>query len=90
VKFVLKDANGKVIQAASAPQWITPAKGNATNQLVDEPVYSDAPSVGGSYLWDGSLYQYNWGSPKNGAGFYWRLGVKLADNETYFVNISLR
>jgi hypothetical protein len=90
VKFVLKDANGNVVQTASAPQWMTPNKGNATNQLVDEPVYTETPTAGGSYKWDGSQYQYNWGTAKSGAGFYWRIGVKLEDGQTYFVNISLK
>jgi large repetitive protein len=91
VKFVLKDANGNVVQTASAPQWMTPTKGNATNQLVDEPVYTDTPTSGGTYKWDGSQYHYNWGTPKSGAaGFYWRIGVKLEDGQTYFVKISLK
>jgi hypothetical protein len=30
------------------------------------------------------------GSPKNGAGYYWRIGVKLDDGTTQTVNIGLR
>jgi CSLREA domain-containing protein len=92
VKFVLKDANGNVVQSASALQWLTPQKGSATSQAVDESVYSDTPTTGDSYRWDttGQQYIYNWGTAKNQAGFYWRIGVKLDDGQTYYQNISLR
>ena len=90
VKFVLKDANGNVVQAASPPQWLTPTKGSATSQPVDESLYSDPATTGTTYQWMGTHYQYNWASPKNGSGFFWRIGVKLDDGQIYYVNISLR
>ena len=90
VKFVLKDANGNVIQAASPPQWLTPAKGGATTQPVDEALYSEPATTGTTYQWTGSQYHYNWASPKNGSGYFWRIGVKLDDGQIYYVNISLR
>ena len=59
---------------------------------IDEATYSDPFTTGGSYRWDatGQQYIYNWGTPKNGAGYYWRLGVRFDDGETYWVNIGLR
>jgi len=36
------------------------------------------------------FYQYNWATPKSGAGYYWLIGVKLDDGQTYKVYISLR
>jgi hypothetical protein len=90
VKFVLKDANGNVVQAASPPQWLTPAKGSATTQPVDESLYSEPATTGTTYQWTGTHYQYNWASPKNGTGYFWRIGVKLDDGQIYYVNISLR
>ena len=51
VKFVLKDANGNVVQAASPPQWLTPAKGGATIQPVDEALYSEPATTGTTYQW---------------------------------------
>ncbi len=90
VKFVLKDANGNVVQAASPPQWLTPTKGGPTTQPVDESLYSDPATTGTTYQWTGSQYHYNWASPKNGSGFFWRIGVKLDDGQIYYVNISLR
>lgn len=35
-------------------------------------------------------YQFNWGSPKNGAGYYWRIAVKLDDGTIQAVNLGLR
>ena len=91
VKFQLTNASGAPIQALSA-QWVTPSKGAATTQAVDETVYTDQPTTGALYRWDSTAQQYiyNWGTAKNQSGFYWRLGVKLDDNQTYYVNISLR
>jgi len=91
VKFQLTNASGAPIQALSA-QWVTPSKGAATAQAVDETVYTDQPTTGALYRWDSTAQQYiyNWGTAKNQSGFYWRLGVKLDDNQTYYVNISLR
>ncbi len=90
VKFQLKDANGNVVQANSAPEWLTPAKGSATSEPMSETAYSDPATSGSTYRWDGQQYIYNWGSPKNGNGYYWRVGVKLDDGRMYAVNIGLR
>ncbi len=90
VKFQLKDANGKVVQANSAPLWVTPAKGSATSEPISEELYGDVATSGTTYRWDGQQYIYNWASPKNGNGYYWRVGVKLDDNRTYAVHIGLR
>jgi hypothetical protein len=91
VKVQVKLPNGTVIQPASA-QWITPQKGGATTQPVDTTVYSDPSTSGVNYVWDpvGQFYQYNWGTPKNGSGYYWLIGVKLDDGQTYTVYISLK
>ena len=91
VKVQVVLANGTVVQPASA-MWITPQKGAATTQPVDETVYDNPATSGASYLWNATdrFHQYNWGSPKNGAGFYWLIGVKLDDGQVYKVYISLR
>jgi hypothetical protein len=90
-KVQVKLANGTIIHPASA-QWITPQKGAATTQSVDEAIYSEPATSGSNYTWDpvGQFNQYNWGTAKNGAGFYWLIGVKLDDGQVYRVYISLR
>jgi hypothetical protein len=91
-KFQLKDATGKIVQATSAPVWLTPAKGALTTAAVDESAYSDPADSGTTFRWSATdqAYIYNWGTPKNGAGNYWRIGVTLDDGQTYTVNLGLR
>ena len=90
MKFELRNASGQVIQAGTAPKWLTPTKGSATNAAVNESAYTASPTVGGVYALSGSQYQYNWKTEKSMAGFYWRVGVTLDDGKTYTVNIALR
>lgn len=91
-KFQLKDVNGQIVQANSAPQWLTPLKGSPTTASIDETVYAVPASSGSTYGWDstGQQYIYNWGTAKTGAGYYWRLFVKLDDEMTYAVDLGLR
>ena len=67
-----------------------PGQGSATAAAVNESAFTAAETVGGSYAWDGTLYQFNWKTDKTQAGSYWRVGVALDDRQTYFVNIGLR
>ncbi|MDP9374542.1 MAG: PxKF domain-containing protein [Chloroflexota bacterium] len=91
-KFQLKKADGTLVQATTAPEWLTPAKGSATTATVDETLYSDPATSGSTYRWDSTSqqYVYNWGTAKNQAGYYWRIGVKLDDGQIYHVNLGLR
>lgn len=90
MKFQLKNAAGQVVQAGSAPKWLTPVKGGTTSAAVNESAYTSTETVGGAYTWDGTQYQYNWKTDKSMVGSYWRVGVSLDDGQTYFVNIGLR
>jgi large repetitive protein len=92
VKFKLTDANGNVVQPASAPEWVTPLKGSSTNQAVDEDLYSLTATTGGTYRYDATAQQwiYNWSTKGTTAGCYYRIGVTLDDGKTYYQNISLR
>ena len=92
VKFKLTDANGNVVQPASAPVWVTPLKGSATSQAVDENTYSLASTSGGTYRWDSTAQQwiYDWSTKGSSSGCYYRIGVQLDDGQTYYQNISLK
>ena len=92
VKFQLKKADGSLVQATAAPAWLAPAKGALTTAPVDEALYTDAAESGQLYRYDASAqqYLYNWGTAKTQAGYYWRIGVKLDDGQTYYVNAGLR
>lgn len=92
VKLKVKRSDGTVVQAGSAPQWLTPVKGGATTAPVDEALYGEQATSGNSYRWDGTGQQhlYKWGTTKSQAGSYWRIGVLLEDGQRYTVNIGLR
>src|SRR5918999_3755572 len=81
-KFELRTADGTVVQPASAPKWITPVRGSRTTAPVDESAYSTFADSGSTYRLDGGHWQYNWASPKAGAGYYWRIGALLDDGQT--------
>jgi hypothetical protein len=91
-KFQLKKADGTLVQTTAAPAWLAPAKGALTTAAVDEAVYSEPAESGQGYRYDAAAQQYiyNWGSAKAQAGYYWRIGVKLDDGQTYYVNAGLR
>jgi hypothetical protein len=91
-KLQLRTAAGTPVQAGSPPQWLTPVRGVATTAPVDEAAYADAPTAGGAYRWDDTAQQYifNWGTAKNQVGYYWRIGVRLDDGQTYYANVGLR
>jgi len=90
-KLQLKDANGTAVPAASAPLWLTPAKGSAMSAPADETAYAVSPDSGSEYKYDATSkqYQYNW-KTGNASGNYWRIGVRFDDGQTYYVNIGLR
>jgi MBG domain (YGX type) len=89
VKFQLKDANGNVVQAAALPLWVTPVKVGTMTQAVDESTYTDPPTSGQTYRWDGSQYSYNWQSPKDPGGLY-KICAKFDDGQTQCVSIGLK
>jgi hypothetical protein len=91
VKFRLTDAKGNAVQAGSA-QWITPQLGKATTQAVDESVFAEPATSGSLYKWDATAQQYiyNWSTKGMSSGFYYKIGVKLDDGQTYYTYISLR
>ncbi|WP_210479605.1 OmpL47-type beta-barrel domain-containing protein [Naasia sp. SYSU D00948] len=89
-KFQLKKDDGTVVQAATAPVWLTPVKGSTTTAPVDETVYTASADSGTTYRYDSAAQQYLYNWKTGTGGNYWRVGVKLDDGQTYFVNIGLR
>jgi hypothetical protein len=89
-KLLVKRSDGTVVQPVTAPVWLTPVKGSATSAQIDESLYSATADSGSSYKYDATAqqWQYNWKSLA--AGYYWRIGVRLDDGETYYVTIGLR
>jgi hypothetical protein len=92
VKFQVKNASGQIVQANSAPVWLTPAKGNLTTSSVNEDSFAATGDSGSTYRWDSTAQQYiyNWNTSSTQAGYYWKIGVKLDDGMTYTTDIGLR
>jgi hypothetical protein len=90
VKFQLKKSNGTVVQANSAPVWLTPAKGNLMTAPVVESAFTAAGDTGTTFRWSDQQYIYNWNTSSTQAPYYWRIGVQLDDGQTYSTYIGLR
>jgi hypothetical protein len=88
VKFQLRKADGSIVPAAAAPVWLTPLKGAAMSMPVGETSTTAGGDSGSTYRNDGGQYIYNWKT--EGSGYYYRIGVRLDDGQTYYVTIGLR
>jgi hypothetical protein len=90
VKLQLRNAGGLLVEPRSLPEWIAPVKGSSTAAPIVESVYTDAVTTGSTFRYDAGNYIFNWGTTKAQTNYYWRIGVRLDDGQTYFVNIGLR
>jgi hypothetical protein len=92
VKLQLKRADGTIVANAGAPAWLTPVKGGVTTAPVDESLYAAVADANTAYRSDAGDQQwmFNWGTPASGKGYYHRIGARLDDGQTYYVNIGLR
>jgi hypothetical protein len=88
VKFQLRKADGSIVPAAAAPVWLTPLKGAAMSMPVGETSTTAGSDSGTTYRNDAGQYIYNWKT--DGSGYYYRIGVRLDDGQTYYVTIGLR
>ena len=89
-KFQLKKADGTVVQAITAPVWLTPVKGSSMSLPVDETAYTASGDSGSTYRYDTTAQQYIYNWKTGTGGNYYRIGVTLDDGQTYYVNIGLR
>jgi len=90
VKFQLSNAAGQVIQGGSA-QWLVPAKGSRITAPVDENQYQTPATSGAAFKYDTKArqYVYTWSTKGLTALYYYRVGVRLDDGQTYYANIAL-
>jgi hypothetical protein len=91
-KFQLRNANGAIVQANTPPVWETPTRGSAITAPPNEDAYGAIGDTSSTFRWDATAQQYiyNWNTDKNQVNYFWRIGVKLDDGQTYYVNIGLR
>ena len=90
MKFRLQRANGTVVQAGALPQWLAPVKGGPVSAAVNKSQYTVSATSGSTYRSEDGQYIYNWSTKGYASGYYWRVGARLDDGQTYFVNIGLR
>jgi hypothetical protein len=92
VKFQLRDAAGKLIQAKSTPQWLTPVRGGATTAPVNETAGTDVATTDGFFRWDAvaQQYIYNWQTKGLIANSTYKIGVRFDDGQTFYVSVGLR
>jgi hypothetical protein len=93
VKFVLKDVNGNVIvpgTGATMPVWMMPQDLGTSTAPIDESTYTDTPTPGDLFTWDGSQYHFNWKTTGFKAGHIYFIGAILDDGEVITVNIGLK
>jgi hypothetical protein len=89
-KLELKRADGTVVLAATAPQWLPPQKLNQMSAAVDEDTFTVAPDTGGYYRPTGTQYIYNWSTKGLQSGYWYKIFAKFDDGQTYSVIIGLR
>jgi hypothetical protein len=91
-KFQLKRADGTLVQANRAPQWLTPVQGTLTTALLGDLLFTDAETTGTDFRWDtgGQQYQYNWSTKGSAVGYQYQVRVALDDGQVYSVTIALR
>ncbi|TSC69456.1 MAG: hypothetical protein G01um101456_137, partial [Parcubacteria group bacterium Gr01-1014_56] len=90
VKFTLLDASGAVVQVPDEIPWVVPVQGPALSAPVSEAAYSDQPSSGSAYSWNGDHYQYNWKTSKTQSGYWYYLYVLPGDGNVYQTIVGLR
>ena len=92
LKFQLRNASGTPIQSPTLPEWVTPKQGSATTLAVDEVAYTDPASSGQAFKWDPTAQQYifTWGTKNVKVGYFWKIGVKLDDGNSYVIDVALR
>ncbi|MDB5076133.1 MAG: hypothetical protein JWO42_2312, partial [Chloroflexi bacterium] len=93
VKFVLKDVNGNVLMPgpnATMPEWIMPQDLGTTTAPIDESTYTDTPTLGSTFFWDGSQYHFNWKTTAFKSGHIYLIGAILDDGEVVTAKIGLR
>ena len=90
VAFALKRANGTTIAPVSKPAWIAPLRGARTSAPINEPVSNAKGTSGTSFVLKNGQWTFNWSTKGLSAGYVYRIGVRLDDGTTHYVNVGLR
>ena len=90
VKFRFLDANNAILNATTAPLWLTSQKGSALNKPVDESLFADPVDTGTAYSLNGNTYKFNWKTKSIQTGFWYRIFAKLGNGQLCSVTVGLK
>ena len=68
VKFVLKDTDGNVLPCSGTATWLGYVKGGPTTGAVNEAVFTDPATGGGTYTCSNGTYHFNWSTKDSKPG----------------------
>jgi MBG domain-containing protein len=92
VKFQLKDANGVIVQAGSAPTFSVTAPQPCSDGAVDETASTVTADTGTSYRWDSTAQQYIYNDKTTSAlsGMCQYIQATLDDGTTQSVYVGYK
>ncbi|WP_436496776.1 PxKF domain-containing protein [Actinokineospora sp. HUAS TT18] len=92
VKFQLRNPAGALVQARTAPQWLTPVKGSLTTAPVNESAPADTATTDGTFRWDATAQQYiyNWQTKGLTPNYTYRISARLDDGQVLSVVVGLK
>ena len=90
VGFRLQRADGSVVAPLTAPQWLTPQRGDSTSAGINEALWTEAPTSGDAFVPVAGQWLYNWSTRRLPTGYRYRIGVRLDDGTTHQVVVAVR
>jgi hypothetical protein len=90
VEFQVKRADATLVDQLTAPEWLTPEKGNATAASVNEELWTEPAASGTQFAKTGDHWHYNWKTKGVAAGFTYRIGVQLDDGTKHYLVVASR
>jgi hypothetical protein len=90
VAFTLKRANGTTVTPVSKPTWVTPVRGARTTAPVNESMSTAKVTSGSAFVWANNRWTYNWSTKGLASGYLYRIGVRLDDGTTHYLNVGVR
>ena len=88
--FTLKRANGTTVSPATKPTWVSVVRGARTSAPVNESVSTAKATSGSGFVLKNGAWNYDWSTKGLSAGYLYRIGVRLDDGTTHYLNVGVR
>ena len=88
--FALKRSNGTTVSPVSKPTWVSVVRGARTTAPVNEPVSTVKGTSGSSFVLKNGRWTFDWSTKGLSPGYVYRIGVRLDDGTTHYLNVGLR